>query len=59
MIDFVELLARCRDAQLAQLVKGQPKEFWEEVGTKLDVSGDGTITMDELMEALRERDLDE
>lgn len=58
-LDFQELLARRRTARLAQFAKGQPKEFWDTLAAKLDSSRDGTITRDDFMDALRERDLDE
>ncbi|MGO4569071.1 hypothetical protein AB4Z52_29490 [Rhizobium sp. 2YAF20] len=57
--DFAELLARRRTARLAQLAKGQPEEFWETLGAKLDNSSDDTITMDDFMEALHQGDCNE
>jgi hypothetical protein len=56
--DFVELLERRRTERLAALVKNQPPEFWVAVGEKLDSSPDETITMDELVSLLHNRDLD-
>lgn len=56
-LDFGELLARHRTERLAALVKDQPPEFWAAVGEKLDSSPGGTITMDELMALLHDRDL--
>lgn len=57
--EFVELLARRRAERLAALVKGQPQSFWDAISAKLDVSPDGNITTDDLIETLREGDLDE
>ncbi len=57
-LDFLELLERRRTERLAALVKDQPPEFWAAVGEKLDSSPDETITMDELMALLHDRDLD-
>lgn len=57
-IDFDEVFARWRADRLAKLVSGQPPEFWEAVGEKLDSSPDETITMDELVALLHDRDLD-
>ncbi len=56
--DFLELLERRRTERLVALVKDQPPEFWAAVGRKLDSSPDETITMDELMVLLHNRDLD-
>ncbi|MCB2403568.1 hypothetical protein [Rhizobium ruizarguesonis] len=57
--EFVELLARRRAERLAALVKGQPQSFWDAISAKLDAAPDGMITMDDVMAALRERELDE
>lgn len=57
--DFVELLARRRTERLAALVKDQPKAFWDAISAKLDASPDGTITMVDVMQTLREGDIDE
>lgn len=58
-LDFVGLLAHRRTERLSALVKGQPQSFWDAISAKLNASPDGTITMDDLMENLREGDLDE
>ncbi|MGO6990383.1 hypothetical protein [Rhizobium johnstonii] len=55
----VELLARRQTERLAALVRDQPPAFWDAISAKLDAAPDGTITMDDVMEALRERQLDE
>ncbi|MGV8939501.1 MAG: hypothetical protein ACOH2J_20475 [Allorhizobium sp.] len=57
--EFVELLARRRAERLAALVKGQQQSFWDAISAKLDVSPDGNITMDDLIETLGEGDLNE
>ncbi len=57
--DFVELLSRRRAERLAALVKDQPPAFWDAISAKLDASPDGTITMDDVMETLREGNIDE
>lgn len=57
--EFVEMLARVRTASLAQLTRGQPGEFWEELAARLDASPDGTITEEDVMEALHEEELNE
>lgn len=56
--DFLALLERRRTERLAALMKDQPPQFWAAVGNKLESSPDETITMDELMVLLHERDLD-
>jgi hypothetical protein len=58
-LDFVELLARRQTERLAALVKDQPPAFWDAISAKLDASPDGTITMGDVMETLREGDIDE
>lgn len=57
--EFVELLARRRTERLAALVKDQPPAFWDAISAKLDASPDGTIAMDDVMEALHEGELDD
>lgn len=57
-IDFDEFYARWRTERLAKLVAGQPPEFWAAVGEKLDASPDETITMDELVALLHDRELE-
>jgi Ca2+-binding EF-hand superfamily protein len=58
-VDSGGLLYLLENLALAQLAKGQPDEFWTELGAKLDASADGTITIDDFIEALREEASDE
>ena len=57
-LDILDLLERRRTERLAALVKDRPPEFWAAVGEKLVSSPDETLTVDELMGLLHERDLD-
>lgn len=58
-LELVELLAERRIERLAALVKGQPQAFWDVISARLDASPDGSITEEDIMEALREGDINE